>query len=413
MRLLQFFFVTLWVIGYTGNGILFLYIQWIYLRQGWIQIFNPLLQVQILLTLLSTPLFWIFLLMAILGYYLASVIEKQIARKKREASATPDQTSSASPATKTGFRPQSLPYFPRQVEKATLFGDDFIVQKTELLNWAIQSSKKVEFDYKDRHGAKSHRITTPIQIKTAGKTIILEAYCYSRKANRTFDLAHMNEIRLVSIDEFKSYQATIRRKSRTDSSPIKSRTLERPYIKCYTNELEEIVNSKWSSVDILKDIRHELSFRSSRRAHDLNQKIFTRLTQLQRMQFSWPTTTAKIGAQDLPSNAFKHEEGMLRHYGYKVGIHGLDESERLKILNSIFLYPLMPMDDSEYVSEWGEPKTARRLQKLAESIAAFTRNAKRRNESSFSKAIQDWEADLAYLKKAYYDNCFSFTWPRT
>jgi hypothetical protein len=351
--------------------------------------------------------------MAILGYYLASVIENQIARKKREANSTLDQTSSALPATKTSSRPQALPYSSSQVEKATLFGDDFIKQKTELLNWAIQSSQKIEFDYKDRHGVKSHRITTPIQIKTAGKTIYLEAYCHSRKANRTFDLADMNEIRLVSIDELKSYQATIRRKSRTDSSPIKSKTLERPYIKYSTDELEEIVNSKWSSVNILKDIRYELSFRSRRRAHELNEKIFTRLAHLQRRQFTWPTTIANVGAQDFPGNIFKHEEGMLRHYGYKVGIQGLDESERLKILDSIFLYPLIPMDDSEYVNEWGEPNTARRLQKLAESIAAFTRNAKRRNESSFSKAIQDWEADLAYLKKAYYDNCFSFTWPRT
>jgi hypothetical protein len=71
------------------------------------------------------------------------------------------------------------------------------------------------------------------------------------------------------------------------------------------------------------------------------------------------------------------------------------------------------MDNREYLNEWGEPKTARRLQKLAESIAAFTRNAKRRNEKNFSKAIQDWEADLAYLKKTYYDNRFSFRWPRT
>jgi len=145
----------------------------------------------------------------------------------------------------------------------------------------------------------------------------------------------------------------------------------------------------------------------------LRERISKRLAELQGTQFIWPTTVANIGSQSLPSDAFKHEEGLLRNYGYKVGIHGLNQSERLEILNSIFLRPLTLMDNREYLNEWGEPKTARRLQKLAESIAAFTRNAKRRNEKNFSKAIQDWEADLAYLKKTYYDNRFSFRWPRT
>jgi hypothetical protein len=94
-------------------------------------------------------------------------------------------------------------------------------------------------------------------------------------------------------------------------------------------------------------------------------------------------------------------------------MNGLSESERWEILDTVFLRPLLKMDNAAYLNEWGEPNSAKRLQKLAESIAAFTRNAKRRNTGSFSKAIQDWETDLAYLKRAYYKNRFSFQYPRT
>jgi len=93
-------------------------------------------------------------------------------------------------------------------------------------------------------------------------------------------------------------------------------------------------------------------------------------------------------------------------------MNGLSESDRRKILDTVFLRPLVHMDDV-YLREWGEPNTAKRLQKLAKSIAAFTRIAKRHNNSRFSKAIQDWETDLAYLRRTYYDNRFSFQYPHT
>jgi|688.fasta_scaffold294687_2 hypothetical protein len=410
MRLLQFFFATLWVIGYVGNGLLFLYVEWIYLRQSWIQIFNPFLQIQVLSTLLSTPLFWLLLAMAVLGYYLTTVIEKRIDGKSDKHL---DETSSISPPIETSVQPQVLPSHPRQAKKDNLTDDASIKQQIELLEWAIQSSQKVRFDYEDRYGVKSHRTITPIQFKTVGKTLCLEAYCHLRKARRIFAVKRMKEIRLVSPGEINHHAPLPLEKNKTASSYAASRASDRLYIKYSADELKTISNSNWNSLDVLKDIHYELGFRSRRKAHELRERISKRLAELQGTQFIWPTTVANIGSQSLPSDAFKHEEGLLRNYGYKVGIHGLNQSERLEILNSIFLRPLTLMDNREYLNEWGEPKTARRLQKLAESIAAFTRNAKRRNEKNFSKAIQDWEADLAYLKKTYYDNRFSFRWPRT
>ncbi|TRU03352.1 hypothetical protein [Microcystis aeruginosa] len=163
----------------------------------------------------------------------------------------------------------------------------------------------------------------------------------------------------------------------------------------------------------------ELDNRDNQRVEEI-EKIQEDLKRLKEafdksQSFVWPTTTVKPSLHKLPTDNFKYEEGLLRKYGYKVGIHGNSQSERLKVLDFIFLHQIDGIQDSEYLIKWGQPNTAKRLQKLAESIAAFTRNAKRDKSKDYRKAIQDWEADLAYLKKTYYDNRFSreFGWPRT
>jgi len=231
MRLLQFFFAALWVIGYVGNGILFLYVEWIYLRQGWVQIFNPFLHIQVLLTLLSIPLFWFLLAMAIVGYYLTAVIEKQIDRKKDvEKDVELDKTSSISSPIETSIQSQILQSPLRQTEKSDLPNDAFIKQKVELLEWAIQSSQKVQFHYENRYGAKSHRTVTPIHLKTVEKTLCLEAYCHLRKDRRTFAVERMKEIRLAPPVEISRHASVSSEKNETESSYTTLRALERPYI---------------------------------------------------------------------------------------------------------------------------------------------------------------------------------------
>ncbi len=190
---------------------------------------------------------------------------------------------------------------------------------------------------------------------------------------------------------------------------------QRSYLKYRTNELETIVDSKWDNTEVLKQIHYELEFRSRKKALALRKRIATRLIQLQETetQFKWSKTTANPGSQNLSNDVFKYEQGLLKYYGYKVGRSGLSHRERWEILDRVFSQPLLEIDNAAYLNEWGEPKSAKRLQKIVDSIAAFTRNAKRRNRRSFSKAIQDWETDLAYLKRNYYDNRFSFGYPRT
>jgi hypothetical protein len=127
--------------------------------------------------------------------------------------------------------------------------------------------------------------------------------------------------------------------------------------------------------------------------------------------FPWPTTDAPVGTGSVEAKAWRRE-GMLAFLGYHVGItNGLEELSRRAILDTAFLAALPPLNGLSYMQEWGEPNSARRLRKLAESLAAFTRNAARRREGSFSVAIAEWEADLKYLYVQYYRNRFEFPWP--
>jgi len=60
----------------------------------------------------------------------------------------------------------------------------------------------------------------------------------------------------------------------------------------------------------------------------------------------------------------------------------------------------------------GESRLSHALQKLANAIAAQVRNAKRKKKSPLA-AIADWEKDLTYLKRAHYNEQFTFLWPST
>ncbi len=446
VRVLQVVFAIFWGVGYLGNGILILYIEWSFLRQSFIQVFNPLLHLQVLGVLFTNSLFWAFLAMAVLGYYTTTSIERYFEQdaKRTEINAEkviakPLQTfqerqSIASEVSLRSGNPDSnVPLQPSLEHVSEPKTDRVVEPEVELIEWAIQSDQKIRFSYEKRNGEKSNRIVTPINFKTVERTLCLEGYCNLRRARRTFAVQRMRDIEIISANEAKyervnsqdvitpyiaiqtkvisAPQSSFSNVTETDNTDIQVK--QRPYIKYRIDELERITDSEWNNTKVLSEIHHELKFRARKKALDLLERIATRLIELKGTQFTWSTTTANPGLQNLSSDAFTHKEGLLKHYGYKVGMNGLSESDRRKILDTVFLRPLLHMDDLAYLKEWGEPNTAKRLQKLAESIAAFTRNAKRNNNSSFSKAIQDWETDLAYLRRTYYNNRFSFQYPHT
>jgi hypothetical protein len=127
--------------------------------------------------------------------------------------------------------------------------------------------------------------------------------------------------------------------------------------------------------------------------------------------FEWPTTDAPLGDGAFSASTWR-SVGMLSALGYHVGVtEGLPAIQRRFLLDQMFEIRLPPLNDARYMLEWGAPRTAGRLQKLAETIAALTRNAKRRTSQDLHVACDDWELDLDYLYAKYYVGHFRFSWP--
>lgn len=67
----------------------------------------------------------------------------------------------------------------------------------------------------------------------------------------------------------------------------------------------------------------------------------------------------------------------------------------------------MPPD---YMAECGSSNSVERLKKIANIIASFARNAKRKQIPP-DKAMEYWESELEWLKSNYYRGSFRFKWP--
>jgi len=131
--------------------------------------------------------------------------------------------------------------------------------------------------------------------------------------------------------------------------------------------------------------------------------------------FVWPDTAVPRGPTNGKLSASDwRPQGMLSLLGYHVGeVLPLHPSIRERILEYAFEHHLPPVADVPYFHEWGEPRSARRLQKLANTLAALARNAKRRNAAALARAIDEWEQDLMFLYDQYYTDLFHFGWPAT
>jgi hypothetical protein len=108
------------------------------------------------------------------------------------------------------------------------------------------------------------------------------------------------------------------------------------------------------------------------------------------------------------------EIGLLKHFGYIVGHSGLSGIKRREILDYVYDLKSLPKTSfpESYLGQWGSARSAKRLNKMAQSIASFCRSARSRNAAEMSCATQEWEEDLAYLKNEYYaGHSDEFIWP--
>ncbi len=72
------FFSFIHVAGYIGQGLLFAYIEYLILRENIVQIINPLLHVGVLVVMIQTVWFWLFLAMSVFGYFSAQGAQSHI-----------------------------------------------------------------------------------------------------------------------------------------------------------------------------------------------------------------------------------------------------------------------------------------------------------------------------------------------
>ena len=187
---------------------------------------------------------------------------------------------------------------------------------------------------------------------------------------------------------------------------------DRPYFNDSTAKLAKRIDDAKSWFLTLHTVYVELSHREAKGAKALRADLAS-LFAATESYFPWPTTEASASSGSLPDSVFAHERGVLGYMGYKVGKSGISRRKREALLDDAYLEQLPNVNSREYMTEWGKPKTAKRLRKMAHSLAEFTKNLKKSDSKMYAVAIRDWESDLAYLRVQYYEGKYSFEWPAT
>ena len=130
--------------------------------------------------------------------------------------------------------------------------------------------------------------------------------------------------------------------------------------------------------------------------------------------FKWPHTNIYPGKGLFNPTKELMQIGVLAMMGYHVGrVHGIGDFLRHEILKSAYTADI-PFVECDYMKAWSVPKTHWRLKKIAYCLASFAKNAKRKsNWYSYSQCIEEWEDDLAWLKRNFYDGVYDskFEWP--
>lgn len=188
---------------------------------------------------------------------------------------------------------------------------------------------------------------------------------------------------------------------------------DRPYSRKLTRELAAMANVPDLDSKTLHAIYVELIFRERKAARALRAELEERLNKLE--YFKWPSTKAAPGKGGMGTAYFQYRQGPLGYLGYRVGHSGATSAKRQELLSSSYSGDLPPINGPRYMAKWGEPAKASRLKQMATFIAQLVRNAKRNDATRYKAAIIDWVADLAYLKRAFYDGKYdyNFKWPRT
>jgi hypothetical protein len=139
------------------------------------------------------------------------------------------------------------------------------------------------------------------------------------------------------------------------------------------------------------------------------------LTYLRALHLPWPSLDISENFELVYTYDDSVTETPLHAVGYRVGVTaGLSTVKRHELLRDVFngLYDEHPnwhVESDEYMSTWGQPRTRRRLCRMAYHIASQIANKKRRK--NHERAVDEWRNDLDWIRKNLYQKSFKFAWP--
>ena len=127
-------------------------------------------------------------------------------------------------------------------------------------------------------------------------------------------------------------------------------------------------------------------------------------------EFPWPETAFEDGPPATIGEGFDGEDASSPLYkmGYSVAQQvALTPSRRHDLLEETYGEESLPWCISdEYMDDWGEANSRKRLRRIAWHLHLMTKRFKRLME-----AVARWESDLDWLKRTYYKPIHRFRWP--
>ena len=130
----------------------------------------------------------------------------------------------------------------------------------------------------------------------------------------------------------------------------------------------------------------------------------------------WPGTEAIPSHGNGEGDFSRPDTSPLKHFGYSVGQNGENSTTRRKALRKTYTTKRKALPgeySAEYINKWGPAESGVRLKRIADHIATTCRNFRKRS-GNYDLAIEQWEADLRWLKTKYYNPLtYGFTWPET
>lgn len=127
-------------------------------------------------------------------------------------------------------------------------------------------------------------------------------------------------------------------------------------------------------------------------------------------EFPWPETAFEDGPPPAIGEGFDGEDASSPLYkmGYSVAQQvALTPSRRHDLLEETYAVENLPWCISdEYMVDWGEANSRKRLRRIAWHLYLMTKRFKRHEE-----AVARWESDLDWLKRTYYKPIHRFRWP--